>query len=159
MTPIRYIYSFLLAGIFLISSAGIHYTKHTCLKTDNVFIVLSQEEYACCNTANGTFCEETETCCEPEETCCGLNHERESTEKVGTHENCCRNDSKYLKTEDDYITPEKARLPGIETHFNIAWFSVPEFPHSSTAVQEYAHSPPELYSSRARLIQHGVLLI
>lgn len=158
MFLIRSIYSILLTVIFLISAAGLHYTKHTCLNTDKVHIVLSQEEYTCCNAEAGACYEETVSCCEVTVGRC-QDAEKESSDKLEVHENCCINNSRYLKTEDDYMAPEKAKLPGMEIHLTTAWLSVPMSLQSTPSVQERAHAPPEPYSSRKFLLQHGVLLI
>lgn len=134
MNYFRNIFSVLLAVIFLIPAAGFHYTKHTCLESGKVQITLIGE-YACCEA-------ESETCCQEE-----------------SHEDCCVNNTNYLKTEDEYTVPERTELLKIESQLTLVFHTTGLFPEFSLATQERAHAPTDLYSSRELLLQHGVLLI
>ena len=134
MNYFRNIFFVLLAVIFLIPAAGFHYTKHTCLESGKVQFTLNGE-YACCEV-------ESETCCQEE-----------------SHEDCCVNNTNYLKTEADYTSPEKVKLPKIEFQLTLAFHTPGLFPEFTLVTQERAHPSPDLYGSRELLIQHGIFLI
>lgn len=129
MNYFRNIFSVLLAVIFLIPAAGFHYTKHTCLESGKVQFTL-----------NGEY------------TCCEAGQEE-------SHEDCCVNNTNYLKTEDEYTAPERTELLKIEFQLTLVFHTTGFFPEFSLATQEKAHAPKDLYSSRELLLHHGALLI
>jgi len=175
MKYIRNTGALLMIAIFLIPAAGIYYNRHSCDKTGEVHFVLD-EEYSCCAVTAETDCEvqssSTLACCnnEAENAESGDNPEEAGIftkpDKVqglheikGANENCCLNEGQYLKSEEKYSTPTKTKLPHIEISITIAAALSSPVPAWNPSVEQNAHSPPALISSKNILLRNGVMLI
>ena len=156
MKHARNIFSLFLAIIFLIPAAGLYFTRHSCLKSGNTYILLDSN-LGCCK--EGTYMQ-CSTDSFTESDCCSHVTERFLiTEELS--EDCCSNEGEYMNLDEKYTSPEKRGLPHIEILITLA--SLPNqyncLPEAGFSVDEYSHSPPFVISSRHILLQHGILLI
>jgi len=168
---IRIIFSYGLVLMFLIPATGFYYTRHSCLSSGEVQLVLDGE-YSCCAeisqighdpvSSDGSCC--NQDLVEPEGTCCNM----ESSSQVnsgldcsveGSASECCSNEGKYLKSEDEYISPGKIEIPHVTIIITAALHSVDLFPIVRKTIEENAHSPPYILSSLDILHKHSVLII
>ena len=153
------IFSVLLVAIFMIPAAGFYYTRHSCSSSGEVEYVLDQD-YSCCAENIQDHC----TIDQPvEKSCCG---ETSPTEPVKapvsleeTKEECCSNEGNYLKTEEKYTSPEKSESLPIEIQHTIVFHFYIPTPATNPLIEENAHSPPLIISSKILLLRHGVMLI
>ena len=152
-----------MVAIFLIPAAGFYYNKHSCSKSGEVRFVID-DDYTCCATDSklSSFAADVQSNCDAEpaeeSTCC-----TEKTEMTliieEPAEDCCSNEGRYLKTDDDYTSPLQIELPHIDINFTIAYHSVNFFGDPGFIVEEKAHSPPFIIPSKNILLQNSVLLI
>jgi len=138
---VRNIFSYLLVLMFLIPATGFYYTRHSCLKSGHVQLVLDGN-YTCCNMESSGH---TNTGME-----CAVE---------GSSSDCCINEGNYLKSKDEYTPPGKTEIPHIEIIITATLFSIDLFPDIQETLEEKAHSPPFILSSVDILHRHSVLLI
>ncbi len=157
--------------MFLIPAMGFYYTRHSCLKSGHVQMVLDRN-YTCCTQKEQKghdLLSLQNTCCayeeiEQETSCCDMESSRpegvgnENTLKSASS-NCCINDGNYLKSKDEFTPPGKVEMPRIEFIVNAALFSIDLFSDIQETTEEYAHSPPFIPSTADILHSHSVLLI
>jgi len=72
---------------------------------------------------------------------------------------CCLYEGHYLKSQDEYTSPDKVELPDIPNFITAALYSVDLFPIVQETIEENSHSPPFTISSIDILHKHSVLLI
>ena len=165
------IFAYLLVMTFLVPATGFYYTKHSCLKSGQVQLVLAGD-YSCCaeisHTAQKALATES-SCCnhdiiEQESSCC----DNELSNQAGMDENCsvenppsncCINTGNYLKSQDEYTSPGKVELPHVNMLITAALFSIELLPAIDQTIEENAHSPPFTIASVDILHKHSVLII
>jgi len=149
----------LLVLMFLIPTTGFYYTRHSCLKSGEVQLVLD-EDYSCC--AGTALIDHDPVILE--KSCCDL----ESHSQVNTGSecsidesslDCCINVGNYLKSEDEYTSPGRVEMPHIEIIITTAFYSRDLFQNVQRSIEENAHSPPYALSSVDILHKYSVLII
>lgn len=157
--------------MFLVPATGFYYTKHSCLKSGEVQLVLDMD-YSCCSETSQISHEPVnpEGLCynqdlvETEGTCCNI--ESSSQAKPGidctlekTATSCCQNEGNYLKSRDEYTSPGKGEMPHVKILLTAALYSIELLPVIHVTIEENAHSPPYILSSVDILHKHSVLII
>ncbi len=155
MKVLKQIWVLVFVVIFIIPAAGLTYTRHTCNMSGETSLVLDVD-YSCC-----VIPEEVpeEACCKTENTSIIQADQHRTSEKcsVGSEEKeCCSNESKYLKQEDEYAAPGSIQLPRIEIISTIALLA--DGPATNN-LQIYHYPPPLLFKHKDILLRNSVLLI
>lgn len=158
----RTIFAYLLVLTFLVPATGFYYTKHSCLKSGEVQLILDGD-YSCYAMTEESNCcihdviEEESSCCNSEssnqegiEEICSINNS--STE-------CCTNEGHYLKSEDEFTSPGKTEMPHIKILIAAALCSFELLPVQYKTIEENAHSSPFTISSIDLIHKHSVLII
>ena len=152
MKWVKHIFLAVMVVIFMVPATGFIYTRHTCQQSEQAQIVLDHEYIF--------FTEIKETHCEMvpmEQNCCS----GETEEPVSgiESEECCSNDSEYLKVEDEYTVPDKAQSFQFEITLTIALLPghMQTFAESQTLTQHY--SPRVFHPPTDLLRQHSALLL
>jgi len=156
---IRNIFSYLLVLMFLIPATGFYYTRHSCLKTGEVQLVLDGD-YSCCSETARI----TQDRVNQESTCCDLESNSQANTASecsieGSLAACCDNEGNYLKSEDEYTSPGRVEMPHIEVITSSALYSNDLFQNVEEILEEKAHSPPFALSSTDILHKYSVLII
>ena len=139
---IQDIFSYLLVLMFLVPATGFYYTRHSCLKSGEVQLVLNGNHSCCAETARITH-DPVNQECSLEESSLG----------------CCINEGNYLKSEDEYTFPGRVEMPHIKIIITAALNSTDLFQYVQERIEENAHSPPFTLSSVDILHKHSVLII
>lgn len=139
---IQNIFSYLLVLMFLVPATGFYYTRHSCLKSGEVQLVLNVDHSCCAETARITHDPVNQEC---------------SLEKSSL--GCCINEGNYLKSEDEYTFPGRVEMPHIKIIITAALNSTDLFQYVQMSIEENAHSPPFTLSSVDILHKHSVLII
>ncbi len=159
MKTIRNIFSYLLVLLFLVPATGFYYTRHSCLKSGEVQLVLDGD-YTCCAETTRI----SHKTVKQEGSCCDL----ESDSQVNTGSECsmersltacCVNEGNYLKSENEYTLPGKIEMPQVKMIITPALSSMVLLPVIHQTIEENAHSPPFISSSVDILQKHSVLII
>ena len=153
------IFSSLLMLMFLIPATGFYYTRHSCLKTGEVQLVL-EGDYSCCSeTARITHdpVNQASTCCDLESNSQANTASECSIE--GSLAACCVIEGNYLKSEDEYTSPGRVEMPHIDVTTSSALYSNGLFQNVEEIIEEKAHSPPFTLSSADILHKYSVLII
>lgn len=158
----RTIFAYLLVLTFLVPATGFYYTKHSCLKSGEVQLVLDGD-YSCCAMT------EESNCCihdviEQESSCCNSeSSNQEDRDEIYSINNssteCCTNEGHYLKSEEKFTSPGKTEMPHTKILFAAFLCSIELLPVQSKTIDENAHSPPFTISSIDLLHKHSVLII
>jgi len=155
----RNIFSYGLVLIFLVPATGFYYTRHSCLKSGEVRLVLDGDYTCCAETAHIT-----DDPVSLEGSCCDM----ESSNQANTGSeyslkesslDCCVNEGNYLKSEDEYTSPGRVEMPHIEIIITTAIYSRDLFQNLQESIEENAHSPPYALSSVDILHKYSVLII
>jgi len=167
----RTIFSYGLLLMFLIPATGFYYTRHSCLKSGEVQLVLDGD-YTCCaepsmvahdpNMSEGSCC--NQDLVEPEGTCCNMESSSHANPGIdctleGTSSSCCQNEGNYLKSKNEFTSPGKVEMPHVKILITAAFYSIDLFPIVQETIEENAHSPPYILSSVDILHKHSVLII
>lgn len=159
MKTIQNIFSSLLMLMFLVPATGFYYTRHSCLKSGEVQLVLDGK-HSCCSVtdavAHDPVIHET-SCCEIESTNQANSVVESSLEDSSL--GCCINVGNYLKSENEYTSPGRVEMPNIEVTTSSALYSNDLFQNVEEIIEEKAHSPPFTLSSTDILHKHSVLII
>jgi hypothetical protein len=156
---IRNIFSYLLVLLFLVPATGFYYTRHSCLKSGEVQLVLDGD-YTCCAETTRI----SQKTVKQEGSCCDL----ESDSQVNTGSECsmerssttsCVNEGNYLKSENEYTLPGKIEMPQVKMLIAAAHLYIELLPVIHRTIEENAHSPPFILSSADILHKHSVLII
>ena len=171
MKTIHNIFSYLLVLMFLVPATGFYYTKHSCLKSGEVQLVLYGDYSCCAETAQITHnpMSSEGSCCTHDkidtgssicdvESASQANSDWESSIEESSL-NCCINEGNYLKSEDEYTPPGKVEMPHIEIILAEAFYSTDLFQNVKESIEENAHSPPFTLSSVDILHKYSVLII
>jgi len=156
---IRSIFSYGLVLIFLIPATGFYYTRHSCLKSGEIQLVLDGDHSCCAETsqiAHNPMNQEG-SCCDMESSSQANTGSECSLEESSL--GCCVNEGNYLKSEDEYTSPGRVEVPHIEIIINAALFSTDLFQNVLESIEENAHSPPYTQSSVDILHKYSVLII
>ncbi|NOQ96671.1 MAG: hypothetical protein GQ561_00770 [Calditrichae bacterium] len=167
---IRNIFSYLLLLMFLVPATGFYYTKHSCLKSGEVQLILDGEYSCSAETAQITHDPVSSEgyCCahdkiDAESSICDVKSTNQDVDKEyirdGTSPGCCINEGNYLKSEDEYTFPGRVEMPHIEIIITAALYSTDLFQYVQMSIEENAHSPPFTLSSVDILHKHSVLII
>ena len=168
---IQNIFSSVLVLMFLVPATGFYYTRHSCLKSGEVQLVLDGD-YSCCTEtaqiAHDPVISE-DSCCshdkiETESSICDVESANQANAdkeyvKDGTSPGCCINEGNYLKSQDEYTPPGRVEMPHIEIILTAALYSIDLFQNVQESIEENAHSPPYALSSVDILHKHSVLII
>jgi len=168
---IRSIFSYGLVLIFLIPATGFYYTRHSCITSGEVQLVLNGDYSCCAETSHmapvpvrteGSCC--SQDLIEPVNSCCSIESSRQENPGIdctllGTSSSCCSNEGNYLKSQDEYTSPGKVELPQATIIITAALYSIDLFPIVQKTIEENAHSPPFTPSSVDILHKHSVLII
>ena len=159
MKTIHNIFSYLLVLMFLVPATGFYYTRHSCLKSGEVQLVLDGDYSCCAETAQITHdpVSSEGSCCDVE-SANQANADKEYV-KDGTSPGCCINEGNYLKSEDEYTLPGRVEMPHIEIIITAAFYSTDLFQNVKESLEENAHSPPFTLSSIDILHKYSVLII
>jgi len=159
---IRTIFAYLLVLTFLVPATGFYYTKHSCLKSGEVQLVLDGD-YSCCATT------EESNCCinnviEQESSCCNSkSSNQEGKDEICSINNstseCCTNEGHYLKSEEKFTSPGKTEMSKLKILFTASLCSIELLPVQFKTIEENAHSPPFTISSIDLLHRYSVLII
>ena len=139
MKVLKQIWVLVIAVIFIIPAAGLTYNTHTCNMSGTTTLVLDQD-YSCCAVNEKT---DTSANC---------------PEKLETRE-CCTNDSKYLKEQDEYTTPQSTQHFQFEIVLTLALLIDRSSDEQSKDLFAEYHPPPLLYNSKDLLFQQASLLL
>ncbi len=171
MKTIHNIFSYLLVLMFLVPATGFYYTRHSCLKSGEVQLVLDGDYSCCAETAQITHdpVSSEGSCCahnkiDTESSICDVESANQANAdkeyvKDGTSPGCCINEGNYLKSEDEYTLPGRVEMPHIEIILTAALHSTDLFQNVKESIEEYAHSPPFTLSSVDILHKYSVLII
>ena len=156
---IRSIFSYGLVLIFLIPATGFYYTRHSCLKSGEIQLVLDGDHSCCVETAQIAHdpMNQEGSCCDMESFGQANNGSEGFLEESSL--GCCINEGNYLKSEDEYTSPGRVEMPNIEFIINAALHSADLFQYVQESIEENAHSPPYALSSVDILHKHSVLII
>jgi hypothetical protein len=72
---------------------------------------------------------------------------------------CCVNEGNYLKSQDEYISPDRVEMPHIKVITSAALYSNDLFQNVEEIIEEIAHSPPFILSSVDILHKYSILII
>ena len=171
MKPFRNIFSYGLVLMFLIPATGFYYTRHSCLQSGEIQLVLDGD-YSCCSEKSHRAHDPMDSegsCCsqefiEAESTCCNIESSSRSNSGMDTYvegslSSCCLNEGNYLKTEDEYTSPDKIEMPHLNLIITAVLYSIEYFPVIHQTIEENAHSPPFIIASVDILHKHSVLII
>ncbi len=155
----RTIFSYSLVLMFLIPATGFYYTRHSCLRSGEVQLVLDGDQYCCAETAQIAHdpMNQEGSCCDMESSSQANTVSECSLEESSL--GCCVNEGNYLKSEDEYTSPGRVELPNIEIIINAALFSTDLYQNVQKSIEENAHSPPYTLSSVDILHKYSVLII
>ena len=159
MKTIHNIFSYLLVLMFLVPATGFYYTRHSCLKSGEVQLVLDGDYSCCAETAQITHdpVSSEGSCCDVE-SANQANADKEYV-KDGTSPGCCINEGNYLKSEDEYTLPGRVEMPHIEIILTAALHSTVLFQNVKESIEENAHSPPFTLSSVDILHKYSFIII
>jgi hypothetical protein len=133
---IRNIFSYLLVLLFLVPATGFYYTRHSCLKSGEVQLVLDGD-YTCCAETT-----------------------RISQKTVKQEGSCCDLESdSQVNTGSEYTLPGKIEMPQVKMLIAAAHLYIELLPVIHRTIEENAHSPPFILSSADILHKHSVLII
>jgi len=165
------IFSYGLLLMFLIPATGFYYTRHSCLKSGEVQLVLDGD-YSCCAETSQMDHDPAQTdssCCsqdliEPESSCCSIESSLQENPGIdctleGTLTSCCQNEGNYLKSQEKYTSPGKVEMPHVKILVTAGLYSIELLPVIHETIEENAHSPPFILSSVDILHKHSVLII
>ena len=138
--------------IFMIPVTGFVYTRHTCQQSDQAQIVFDHQ-YMFCAEIEETYCEMVQT----EQNCCS--GEIEEPVSGIESEECCSNDSRYLKVEDEYSVPDKTQSFQFEITLNIALLYGYEKPATDIQNRAQIYSKSVFHPPADLLRQHSALLL
>lgn len=150
---VRNISLYLLMVSFMIPATGFYYTKHSCLKSGKVQLVMDGN-YSCCKAE---IIQTESSCCNMEKSTIvnsSLNYWFDNSVPE-----CCINEGKYLKSEDDYTFPGRIEMPDIDFVLTVALFFQDVSPFVRESIEEKAHSPPPGISTIDILHKYSVLII
>jgi hypothetical protein len=150
---LRNIFLILIAGAFLIPTTGFYYTRHSCHKTGIVRLVLD-EDYSCCSPVIVTA---VSSCCSKEQDIDAPMDDESYLDN--TPPDCCVNEGKYLKSDEDYNVSGRIKLSGQKFFFYSDHISHEILPSVLEPVEKNAHSPPLAKFSKDILHKHSILLI
>lgn len=155
----RTIFSYGLVLMFLIPATGFYYTRHSCLKSGEVQLVLYGDHSCCAETAHITDDPVSleGLCCDMESSSQANTGSEYSLEESSL--DCCVNEGNYLKSEDEYTSPGRVEMPHIEIIITSALYSRDLFQTVQESIEENAHSPPYTLSSVDILHKYSVLII
>jgi hypothetical protein len=139
---LRNIFLYLLVLMFLVPATGFYYTRHSCLKSGEVQLVLNVDHSCYAETARITDDPVNQEC---------------SLEKSSL--GCCINEGNYLKSEDEYTFPGRVEMPHITIIITTALNSTDLFQYVQESIEENAHSPPFTLSSVDILHKYSILII
>jgi hypothetical protein len=128
------------------------------------------EDFACCSESKQISPDPLSSCCthdiiEPDNFCCEVESSRQAKNGMSecsveeSSSNCCINEGKYLKSQEEYTSPARVEMPHIEIIISAALFSIDLFARVQETIEEHAHSPPYTLSSVDILHRHSVLII
>jgi hypothetical protein len=158
MKAIRQIWFLSMMVIFLIPAMGFNITTHYCGISQTSKIVFDRDFKCCCEdqlVAEGSCCEH------------GYQDDRQ-TEKsdisgdctsVGEPEQCCSNEIRYIKEQDEYSVPGKVQVQQSGAILIVAMamdYGIHSLPGKPMA---QSNSPPILYTAKELLYQHSALLL
>lgn len=165
------IFSYLLVLMFLIPATGFYYTRHSCLQSGEIQMVLDAN-YSCCSEKSQVDHEPLDaeiSCCsqdliEVESTCCNVGSSNQENSGMdcyveGTSSSCCLNEGNYLKSADEYTSPGRIEMPYVKMLITAAPYSIENLPVIYQTTEENAHSPPFTIASIDILHKHSVLII
>jgi len=168
---VQNIFLYWLVLIFLIPATGFYYTRHSCLQSGEVQLVLD-DDYTCCSEKSDMAQHPMDlkgSCCsqifmEAESICClseSSSHENSGMDFYveGSSSNCCLNEGNYLKSENEYTSPGKIEMPHVKMLITAATSSIENLPVIHQTIEEKSHSPPFTISSNDILHKHSVLII
>ena len=157
--PIWNIFLYPLVLMFLVPATGFYYTRHSCLKSGEVQLVLDGAYSCCAETAQITHdpVSSEGSCCDVE-SANQANADKEYV-KDGTSPGCCINEGNYLKSQDEYTPPGRVEMPHIEIILTAALYSIDLYQNVQESIEENAHSPPFILSAVDILHKHSVLII
>ncbi len=167
---IQNIFSYLLVLMFLVPATGFYYTRHSCLKSGEVQLVLNVDHSCCAETARIAYdpVSSEGSCCahdkiDVESLICDVKSTNQDVDKEyikdGTSPGCCIIEGNYLKSDDEYTLPGRVEMPHIEIIITAALYSTDLFQYVQESIEENAHSPPFTLSSVDILHKHSVLII
>lgn len=153
--------------IFLIPAAGFYYNKHSCLTSGEVQIVLVNE-YSCCAEEANAHCEAESMaewvaapgCCTAEKEILPASDRLPDLPLYKDMEaDCCSNDGKYLKSQEDYHFPDRVKVPHVEISYAFASLILHPVGEGGSFIVKNTRPPPLSVSSRNMLLRNGVMLI
>ncbi len=155
----RTIFSYGLVLMFLIPATGFYYTRHSCLKSGEVQLVLDGDYSCCAETAqiNHDPVSLESSCCDMESSSQANTGSECSLDESSL--DCCINVGNYLKSEDEYTSPGRVEMPHIEIIITATLYSRDLFQNVQESIEENAHSPPYALSSVDILHKYSVLII
>jgi len=156
---IQNIFSSLLMLMFLVPATGFYYTRHSCLKSGQVQLVLDGKHSCCTETAHiaHNTVNQEDPCCDME----SFGQVDKGSEDYSNESSlgCCINKGNYLKSEDEYTSHGRVELPQIEIIISASLYSDDLFRNFKEIIEENAHSPPFILSSTDILHKYSVLII
>lgn len=167
----RHIFSYAVVLMFLIPATGFYYIRHSCLKSGEVQLVLDGD-FSCCaeisqmahdpGSSSGSCC--SQDLIEPESSCCSMESSSHANSGIdcsleGTPSSCCSNEGNYLKSRDEYTSPDEVDIPHVKILIIAVLYSDELLPVIHETIEENAHSPPYILSSVDILHKHSVLII
>ena len=158
----RTIFAYLLVLTFLVPATGFYYTKHSCLRSGEVQLVLDGD-YSCCAEIIENICCEHDFI-EQESSCCNSeSSNQEGRDEICSINNsstkCCTNEGYYLKSEDEFTSPGKTEMPHIKILIAPPLRTIELLTLQYKTIEENAHAPPFTISSIDLLHKHSVLII
>jgi len=159
MKRIRQIGFVFIIVIFLVPSTGIFFTRHTCKVASRTVIVLNRD-YNCCEDA-GTL--HGISCCNTENRVHNISDRKGNTTGIlrnGDSGTCCTTESLYLKEQDEYTNPVKARIPQHVIYLASVQFPLlPQCTFFNNDIYFLTHSPPVIFDPGEILQKNSVLLL
>jgi hypothetical protein len=153
------IFSSLLMLMFLVPATGFYYTRHSCVISGEVQLVLDGK-HSCCTKTDALSHDpvnQEDSCCDRESFGQADNDSEGSSREVSF--GCCINEGFYLKSEDEYTSTGRVEMPQIEIIITAAPYTDDLFQYVQESIEENAHSPPYYLSSVDILHEHSVLII
>ena len=164
----RNIYSMVLVLLFLVPATGFYFSKHTCLQSGEVFLVINGD-YDCCSGSDQSAAVHTKSCCDkgviaPPESCCGPHKDMAKSPSgecsvVEATQTCCINDMRYIKSDEDYTSPDKTGMPQAKSLFLAPAYTLHAQAVNPGIIEQRSKSPPYSLSSSDILNRISVLLI
>ena len=145
--------------MFLVPATGFYYTRHSCLKSGQVQLVLDGK-HSCCTEA-GHIAHNTVN---QEDPCCDMDSfgQADKGSEGSSKESslgCCINEGIYLKSDDEYTSTGRVEMPQIEIIITATLYSADLFQYFQESIEENAHSPPFTLSSVDILHKYSILII